>query len=151
MQNTIMLSIFWGSMNFSILTTIFFCQVLQNIFFLIRQKCSKINGAQMILHVDKLALYFLCSFCWHFHKIVWWFHFKEISNCCVFPNHPVYSLWRFLPISQFIAPSPFIILAEICQSPRLLFLVYSLLFETREYTFSMKWIHICRIFNVLPS
>ena len=76
-------------------------------------------------HVDKLPLYFLCSFCWCFHKIVWWFYFNEISNCCVFAilpvcsNLPVYYLWRFLPISRFIVPSPFIISAEICQRPRL--------------------------------
>ena len=130
---------------------------MQNIFLLIRQKCSKINGAhlrpgalsyyslchnsnifrawsslfhkhtpskilmnkynvsifwawtsffhkhaqenrakeQVILHADKLPLYFLCSFCWYFHKIVWWFYFNEISNCCVFASLPVYSTLPF--------------------------------------------------------
>ena len=44
----------------------------------------------------KLSSYFLCSFCWYFHKIVWWFYSNEISNCCVFAsisfhsNLPVY-------------------------------------------------------------
>ena len=39
-------------------------------------------------------------------------------------------IWRFLPTSSFIAPSTFIILAEICQPPHLFYL--PLLFETRE-------------------
>ena len=34
---------------------------------------------QVILHVDKLPFYFLCSFCWYFHRIVWWFYFNENS------------------------------------------------------------------------
>ena len=46
---------------------------------------------QVILHVDKLTLYFLRYFCWYFHKVVWWFYFNEISNCCVFASLPVYS------------------------------------------------------------
>ena len=91
----------------------------------------------MILHVDKLHLYFLCSFCWYFLKIVWRFYFNEISNCRVFASLPVYSnllvyyLWRFLPTSLFITVSLFINLAEICQHPRLF--RPPLLFKTREY------------------
>ena len=42
------------------------------------------------LYVDKLPLYFLCSFCWYFYKIVCWFYFNGISNCCVFASLPVY-------------------------------------------------------------
>ena len=66
----------------------------------------------MILHVDKLPLYFLCSFCWYFHKIFWWFYFNEISNGCLFASVPVYSnlpvyyFDRNLPASSFIPPSP---------------------------------------------
>ena len=48
------------------------------------------SGLEVILHVDKLPLYFLCSFCWYFHKIVWWFYFNEISDCCVFASLPFY-------------------------------------------------------------
>ena len=62
----------------------------------------------MILHVDKPPLYFLCSFCWYFHKIVWWFYFSEISNCCVFANLP------------YIPTSPFTNFGDFCQAPRLL-------------------------------
>ena len=53
---------------------------------------------QVILHVDKLPLYFLCFFCWYFHKIVWWFYLNEICNCCVIASLPVYSaspsIWK---------------------------------------------------------
>ena len=85
---------------------------------------------QVILHVDKLPLYFFCSFCWYFHKIVWWFYFNKISNCCVFGQSPrlfqpsrllslevfanlpvdcavpVYYFGRNLPASPFTPPSP---------------------------------------------
>ena len=61
---------------------------------------------QVILHVDKLPLYFLCSFCLHFYKIVWWFYFNEISNCCVFATLPVYYFDQNLPASPLILPSP---------------------------------------------
>ena len=43
-----------------------------------------------------------------------------------------------MPTSPFIAPSPFIILAKICQPPRLF--LPPLLFETREY-WNMWWTH----------
>ena len=76
---------------------------MQNIFLLIHQKCSKINGAN--LRPGGLLYYSLCqnnktfqawSSLFHkhtpskilmnkyFHKIVWWFYFNEISNCCFF-------------------------------------------------------------------
>ena len=63
-------------------------------------------------------------------------YLDEISNCClslpVYSNPPpFYQLWRFLPTYSFITPSPFIILAEIFQPPRLFRL--PLLFETREF------------------
>ena len=72
----------------------------------------------------------MCSFRWYFHKIVWWFYFNGISNCCVFASLPVYSnpprlltleifanllvycnlpvyyLGRNLPAFPFIPPSP---------------------------------------------
>ena len=67
----------------------------------------------MIPYVHKLPFYFLCSFCWYFHNIVWWFYFNEISNCCafvslfeIFANLPVYYFGRNLPASPFIPPSP---------------------------------------------
>ena len=58
----------------------------------------------MILYVDKLPLYFLCSFCWYFHKIFWWFYFNENSNCCVFASLPFYSnlpVYCTLPVYYF--------------------------------------------------
>ena len=30
-------------------------------------------------------------FCWYFHKIVWWFYFNEICDCCVFASLLVYT------------------------------------------------------------
>ena len=54
------------------------------------------------------SAYFLCSFCWYFHKIVWWFYFNEISNCC------------FLPASPFNPTSPFIDFGDFCQPTSLL-------------------------------
>ena len=57
--------------------------------------------------VDKLPLYYLYSFCWYLHKIIWWFYFNEISNCCVFDSLP------------FIPTSPFINFGDFCQPPRL--------------------------------
>ena len=54
---------------------------MQNIFLLIRQKCSKINGAH--LRPGGLLYYGLCHSNNIFRaKIVWWFYFIEISICC---------------------------------------------------------------------
>ena len=72
---------------------------------------------QVILHVDKLPLYFLCSFCLFFYKIVWWFYFNEFSKCCfcqppclfqppVYCTLPVYYFGQNLPASHFTLPSP---------------------------------------------
>ena len=62
-------------------------------------------------------MYFLCSFCLYFRKIVWWFYFNEVSNCCfcqpprllaleIFANLPVYCFDQNLPASSFISSSP---------------------------------------------
>ena len=56
----------------------------------------------MILHVDKLHLYFLCSFCWYFHKIVWLFYFIIL----------------FLTASPFFITFPFINFGDFCQAKR---------------------------------
>ena len=112
--------------------------------FFISMTFISISGSdlEVILHVDKLPLYFLCSFCWYFYKIVWWFYFNEISNSCfcqppclpqpprlltleIFANLPVYytlSVYYFdrnLPASRLFHPP--------------------LLFETREYISRYTW------------
>ena len=58
LQNTIMLSTFLGSMNFSILTMIFSVKYCKTFFLLIHQKSSKINGAH--LRPGDLSYYSLC-------------------------------------------------------------------------------------------
>ena len=84
-------------------------------------------------------MYFLCSFCWYFHKIVWWFYFNEISNCCVFANLP------------YIPTSPFINFGDFCKAPSLLHPL--LLSETQEHVVFKEHldVNICstRIVNVL--
>ena len=92
----------------------------------------------MVLHVDKQPLYFLCSFCSYFHKIVWWYYFNEISNFCGFASLSVYSnlpprllnlkIFASLPVYYTL---PFYILVEICQLPCLI--RPPLLVETREW------------------
>ena len=85
-------------------------------------------GDFLSIHVDKLPLY-LCSFCWYFHKIAWWFYFNEISNCCF------------------------------CQPPRLFqphlpFIRPPLIFLTREYQFTNAWLDlnsmVCHWFTFNP-
>ena len=100
---------------------------MQNIFLLIHQKCSKINGAN--LRPGGLLYYSLCQNnktfqAWlslfhkhtpskilmnkYFHTMVWWFYFNEISNCCFFPG------------SLFIPTALFTNFGDFCQPPRLL-------------------------------
>ena len=60
----------------------------------------------MILHADKLPLYFLCFFYWYFHNIV----FISMK----------FLVAVFLPASPFILTFPFINFEDFCKSPRLL-------------------------------
>ena len=65
-------------------------------------------------NVGKLPLYFKCSFCWYFHKIIWWFYFNEISNSSIFASLPVYYFGQNLPASLYILPSPSIWNLRVC-------------------------------------
>ena len=67
-QNAIMLKYFSGYHEFSHTDYDFFSKVLQNIFLLIRQKCSKINGAH--LRPSGQLYYSLCHNNNTLHKIV---------------------------------------------------------------------------------
>ena len=96
---------------------------MQNIFLLIRQKCSKINGAD--LRPGGLLYYSLCHSNNIFRaKIVWWFYFIESSICCfcqplhlltldifgnifaIYCTLLIYYFGRNLPASSFIPSSP---------------------------------------------
>ena len=63
---------------------------------------------QVILHVDKLALYFLCFFVDIFTSL-----FDDFISM-------KFLIAVFLPVSPFIPTSPFINFGDFCQPPRLL-------------------------------
>ena len=97
-----MLSIFLGSMNCSSTShkIVFWLQWTTTY----REEKNRAKE-QLILHVDKLPLYFLCSFYWYFHKFVWWFYYNEISNCCACQPPRLFQ------------PPPFINFGDFCQLP----------------------------------
>ena len=86
------------------------------------------TGLEVIPHVNKVPSYFLWSFYWYFHKIVWWFIWMKFliavlvspfiptpsllltleifANLLVYYTLPVYYFGRNFPASPFIPPSP---------------------------------------------
>ena len=65
------------------------------------------TGLEVIPHVNKVPSYFLWSFYWYFHKIVWWFIWMKFLIAVL--------------VSPFIpTPLPFINFGDFCQPTRLL-------------------------------
>ena len=116
LQNTIMLSNFLGSMNFSILTMIFSVKYCKTFFLLIRQKSSKINGAH--LRRGDLLYYSLCHNNNTFR--VWSSLFCKHTPSKIFARCFCQNFSKvFLPASPFIPTSSLINFGDFCQPPRL--------------------------------
>ena len=91
---------------------------MQNIFLLIRQKCSKICGAH--LRLVGLSYYSLC----HYNNTFWaWSSlFRKHKPSKIFARCSCQNFSKvFLPASPFISTSPFIRFGDFCQLPHLLF------------------------------
>ena len=65
------------------------------------------SGLEVILHVNKVPSYFLWSFYWYFHKIIWLFIWMKFLIAVLASP--------FIP-----TPLPFINSGDFCQPPRLL-------------------------------
>ena len=132
LQNTIMLSIFLGSMSFSILIMIFFVKYCKTFSFWFIKNAAKL----MALTWGQVAYYIIVTTTTHFESdqvfLVSIHLANQISNYCFLPTSRLVRTSPLINFGDFCQPPclSLVILAEICEPPRYSALTFYLKLES---------------------